>query len=163
MVWHGGQKRRVWAPCSNSHSSNSASLSKGQGKAVRLFLIFPWVSLGITSATLNQNSQQPAFMSSQRPHFSLLKAANKSQFCFVLFFWPLPLVVIKNTPRASWQHFLLLFCFLHASIFCSNSLLLHQGFFLLLCWWCSLLDSLLSIWTSLSWHNVPWVRHITET
>ena len=43
------------------------------------------MSLGITSATLNQNSQQPVFMSSQRPHFSLLRAANMSQFCFVFF------------------------------------------------------------------------------
>lgn len=107
IVWHGGQKRRVWAPCSESHSSNSASLSKGQ--AVRLFLIFPWMPLVITSATLNQNSQQPVFMSSQRPHFSLLRAANMSQFCFV--FWPLPLAVIKHTPRASWRHFFCYCCF----------------------------------------------------
>lgn len=103
MVWHGGQKRRVWAPCSKSHSSNSASLSKGQGKAVRLFLIFPWVSLGITSATLNQNSQQPVFMSSQRPHFSLLRAANMSQFCFVLFFWGGDCVFYYFLLRYNWH------------------------------------------------------------
>lgn len=110
--WSGmGARKGEFEQPLQSHSSNSASLSKGQGKAVRLFLVFAWMSLGITSATLNQNSQQPVFMSSQRPHFSLLRRANMSQlFCFLATTscgnW-------KNTPRVIMYHvlagFLLLF------------------------------------------------------